>query len=64
MKSILILGAGEMQVPIISKVKELGYSSIVVDANPNALGRSYANEFYTISTDDYDNILKIALEKS
>ena len=34
---ILILGAGLMQRPAIEAARELGFRTLVVDANPNAL---------------------------
>jgi len=60
MKKILVLGAGEMQVPIIRKIKELGYCSIAVDYDANACGFPYADDFYVESSTDYEKVLSIA----
>lgn len=60
MKKILVIGAGEMQVPVINKVNQLGFLSIVVDINPFAPGFKYALKKEIISTDDYNGILRIA----
>jgi biotin carboxylase len=43
MKKIMIIGAGMLQTPIIKKAKELGYSTVAVDKNPNAEGFQYAD---------------------
>lgn len=60
MKKILILGAGEMQVPIIRKVKELGYQSIVCDMDNDAVGKVYADIFLAVSTNDVETIMETA----
>lgn len=64
MKKILILGAGEMQVPVIKKVKELGLYSYVADYNPLAPGFIYADQKVVVSTDDYEGILSVAKQFS
>lgn len=38
MKKIMILGAGILQLPAIQKAKELGFSVVAVDMNPEAIG--------------------------
>lgn len=60
MKKILVLGAGAIQLPVINKIKELGFYSIVLDYDPQAEGVKYASKFYSISTNDLDSVLKIA----
>lgn len=60
-KRIIILGAGELQVPAIIQSKQLGYETIVIDMDENAVGISYADSFYPISTLDeeaLDNLTK------
>lgn len=59
-KKLLILGAGEMQVPIIKKAKELGHETIVADYNPSAPGFQFADKCHEISTLDRNGILQIA----
>ncbi len=49
---LLILGAGEMQVPIIKKAKDMGAYTIVADFDPLALGFSYADQKLHLSTND------------
>lgn len=64
MKKILVLGAGKIQVPVINKIKELGYYSIVVDFDPQAEGAKYADKFYPISTNDLGHVLEVAKKHS
>lgn len=51
-KRILILGASRLQLPGILKAKEMGLYVGVVDQDPTAVGREYADEFYEVSTID------------
>lgn len=60
MKKILILGAGQMQVPIIALAKELGHRTIVADYDPEAPGFKYADVKSTISTIDKEAVLQLA----
>lgn len=60
MKKILIIGASILQLPAIKKAKELGYYTIVADYNPKAVGISYADEYYNVSTIDIEGILHLA----
>ena len=60
MKKLLILGAGQMQVPIISLAKQMGHTTIVADYDPNAPGFKYADVRSTISTIDKDAVLELA----
>ena len=54
MKKLLILGAGEMQLPIIEKAKSLGVYTIVADMNASAVGMQYADRALVVSTMDLD----------
>jgi len=56
MKILLILGAGVDQIPGILKAKEMGIYTIALDGNPNAEGKKYADEFYTVSIKHFDQI--------
>lgn len=60
MKKIMILGAGIVQVPVIKKVRNLQYKTIVVDVNPDAPGMQYGDVALAISTNDYEKVLKAA----
>ncbi len=57
MKRIMILGASNFQLPAIQKAKEMGLIVGVVDMNPSAIGVSYADEFFCVSTIDEDGVL-------
>lgn len=59
-KKILVLGAGIMQIPVIKKVKELGYIPIVADFAIDAPGFKYSDNNYIVSTLDYEGILSVA----
>lgn len=60
MSRLLILGAGQMQVPIIALAKELGHTTIVADFDPQAPGFKYADITSTVSTIDKDAVLQLA----
>lgn len=60
MKKILILGAGQMQVPIIALAKQLGHFTVVADYDPHAPGFKYADVKSTISTIDKEAVLQLA----
>ena len=55
-KAIVILGAGESQVLLIEKAKNLGLSTIVVDRNPIAPGFDIADVKINVSTYDANEI--------
>ena len=48
MKNIVILGAGLMQKPAILSAKQLGFHTVVVDADPKAVCIPHADEFFKI----------------
>lgn len=60
-KFVLILGAGLMQRPSIESAKELGYKTLVVDANPNAVCVPFADRFEKVDLKDMEGIAKLAL---
>lgn len=64
MKKILILGAGEMQIPVIQKVNEMGYDSIALDYNENAIGFKYSNKKYVVSSTDAEKVLAVAKQEN
>ena len=57
MKTIMIIGAGKGQIPLIEAAKKEGYYSIVCDINPSAVGAPLADEFLPVSTKDRDGLL-------
>lgn len=62
-KSILIIGAGKAQVPLIIAANKEGYHTIVCDLNPGAPGVALADEFCKVSTKDRYGLLEVAKSK-
>lgn len=60
MNRLLIIGGGEMQVPIIKKAKELNLFCIVTDFDDNAPGFKFADIGLNVSTLDFSKTLEIA----
>lgn len=52
MKKILIIGAGFLQSFVIKKAREIGYETLTVDADPNAVGFQHANKHAVINIVD------------
>lgn len=63
MKKILVLGAGIMQIPIIKKIKSLGFIPVVADYAADAPGFKFSENNYIVSTLDYEGILRVAIEE-
>lgn len=61
-KKLLILGASEIQIPLVLLAKELGCFTIVADYNPNAPAFEYADKKLIISTNDAPRLLKAAID--
>lgn len=57
-KILLILGAGEMQIPVIQRAKTMGLYTIVADMDADAPGMKYADDAVVISTMDKEGILE------
>ena len=64
MKTIMIVGAGKTQVPLIKASKKEGYHTIVCDKDPAAPGVTLADEFIRVSTKDRDGLYRTAQEKN
>ncbi len=60
-KYVLILGAGLMQRPSIEAAKELGYRTLVIDANPQAVCVPFADRFEKVDLKDREAIANLAL---
>lgn len=60
-KSMMILGAGPLQLPAIKKAKELGYQIISVDYDENAPGFALADVKLVVSTLDQEEVYRQAL---
>lgn len=62
-KNLLVLGLGADQIPGLLKAKEMGYKLIGLDANTNAKGVEYVDEFYPISIKKWDQVEGFLLNK-
>lgn len=60
MKKVLIIGAGFLQDFVISKSKAMGYETLAVDANPNAIGFKHADKYKVINIVDEKACLEYA----
>ncbi len=60
MKRLFIIGASNLQLPAIKKAKEMGLYVGVADYNPNAVGISYADEYFNVSTIDEEGVYEAA----
>ncbi len=60
MKTIMILGAGVMQLPGIRLAKQSGWRVIVADGNMEALGSPLADHFEAVDLKDKDGLLAVA----
>ena len=61
-KTVLILGAGTYQVPLIKTAKRLGHRVLVVSTPGNYPGIDLADEFYPLDTTDVEAVCKLARE--
>jgi len=64
MKKILILGASELQIPLIEKCCNYGLFTIVLDRDSNAPGAQSADLFLPISTVDLEAIYNLVQEEN
>lgn len=62
MDTILIIGAGVMQVPAIRVAREMGVRTVVTDYNPHAPGMTMADEAVVMSTRDVQGTVRVARE--
>lgn len=60
-KTMMILGAGPLQLPAIKKAKELGYRIISVDYDENAVGFALTDVKLVVSTLDQEEVYRQAL---
>lgn len=60
-KTMMILGAGPLQLPAIERAKAMGFRLILVDYDENAVGFSLADEKLLVSTLDQEEVYRQAL---
>ncbi len=63
LKRILVIGAGFLQRYVICKAKEMGYYTLAVDGNPNAVGFADADEYAVIDIVDQKAVCAYAREQ-
>lgn len=64
MKKILIIGAGFLQSFVIKKAKEMGYETLTVDADPQAIGFQYADKHEVVNIVDEKACLAYAQKEN
>lgn len=62
-KTLLVLGGGPDQLPGVLKAKEMGIYTIVLDGNPDAHCKSYADKFHCVSIKHIEQIDTFIKEK-
>lgn len=62
MKKILVIGAGDYQIPLIKRIVEKGYEAYCVDYNPKAPGFVFATGYRNIDVMDFPKCLQYAKE--
>lgn len=62
MKKLLVVGASILQLPAIKRAKEMGFYVGVLDYDPNAIGISFADEYFNVSTIDVDGVVQCATD--
>lgn len=60
MKKLLVIGAGFLQDFVIQKAVAMGYETLTVDANPNAIGFSHAHKHAVVNIVDAKACLEYA----
>ena len=63
MKRILIIGAGFLQDFVIQRAKELGYYTIAIDGNPNAIGLQHSDNGAVVNIVDEKACYEFARDK-
>jgi biotin carboxylase len=62
-KTILVVGAGFGQLPLIMKARELGCRVICVDRDPNAPGMKIADDSFVVDVVDHEGIYLLAQQQ-
>ncbi|MFW5872691.1 MAG: ATP-grasp domain-containing protein [bacterium] len=60
--TVLIFGGGENQLTLIKAAKELNVRSVVIDPNPDAPGKIFADNFEIVNPNDYELTKEIAIK--
>ena len=62
MKALVVAG-GLAQIELINQLKERGITTVLIDGNPNALARPYADKFYQMAIFDIEAVKNLAVEE-
>ncbi len=63
-KTIMVIGGGLLQVPVIQCAKNMGYQVIVTDYNANAMGLKDADIPIVMSTRDIEGSVRVAKQQN
>ncbi|MBQ5865689.1 MAG: ATP-grasp domain-containing protein [Oscillospiraceae bacterium] len=63
MKALVVAG-GLAQIELINQLKERGITTVLIDGNPNALARPYADKFYQMAIFDIEAVKNLAVEEN
>ena len=61
-KTLLMIGGGELQLPVLRWAKEAGLRVVLTDRRPEAPGRELADEFRPLAGDDLAGQVELATE--
>lgn len=62
-KTVMVLGGGRYQLPLIKTAREAGYRVLVMGWPGNFPGYAYATQWYNVDIMDADEIIRIAREE-
>ena len=58
-KAMLIFGGSDFQLSLIKQCKSMGFYTVVIDPNPNAIGKEYADAFEIVGGQDFEGTCKV-----
>ena len=61
-KAMLIFGGSDFQLSLIKQCKSMGFYTVVIDPNPNAIGKEYADAFEIVGGQDFEGTCKVVEE--
>lgn len=59
-KGILIIGGGELQIPGLSRAKELGFTTYLLDGSENCAAKEYADFFHHVDINNLQGATEVA----
>jgi biotin carboxylase len=62
--TLVVIGAGEFQLPLIERAIERGYKVIGIDGNDNAIGFNICNESYVIDIKNSESIIRLLKKRN